>query len=135
MRGTVRYAAFDAARAPVLPVIDRLAGTNRAVRIGSWSWSGGVAALAAARGRTVIAEEYEYVPRPHIAGLERAYLEPDEMVLALPAAHPKPQTTRYRSRRYATSPGRPGTRGPPTRTWSRASAAPSAALSPMSATA
>jgi DNA-binding transcriptional LysR family regulator len=35
-----------------------------------------------------IAEEYEHAPRPRMAGLERAYLDPDEMVLALPAAHP-----------------------------------------------
>ena len=42
----------------------------------------------AARGAVelAIAEEYEHAPRPHVAGLERAYLEPDEMVLALPAA-------------------------------------------------
>ena len=35
-----------------------------------------------------IAEEYEHAPRPPLAGLERAYLEPDEMVLALPAEDP-----------------------------------------------
>ena len=92
----------------------------------------------AARGgvELAIAEEYEHAPRPHVAGLERAYLDPDEMVLALPAAHAGGRTTtRCRSRRCATSRGRPGTRGPPTRTWSRGSAAPSAASSPMSATA
>ena len=35
-----------------------------------------------------IAEEYEHAPRPLVAGLERRYLEPDEMVLALPNGHP-----------------------------------------------
>ena len=32
----------------------------------------------------VIAEEYEHAPRPRLPGLRRDYLEPDEMLLALP---------------------------------------------------
>ena len=138
MRGTVRVAAFQtAARALVLPAIDRLTGTHPGLRIELVELEAEESLPLAARGAVelAIAEEYEHAPRPHVAGLERAYLEPDEMVLALPAATRRQQTTRCRSRRCATSPGRPGTRGPPTRTWSRGSAAPSAALSPMSATA
>lgn len=39
-----------------------------------------------------IAEEYEHAPRPRVAQLHRRYLEPDEMVLALPCDHPAAQS-------------------------------------------
>jgi DNA-binding transcriptional LysR family regulator len=90
-RGTVRVAAFQtAARALVLPAIDRLAGTHPGLRIELLELEAEESLPLAARGAVelAIAEEYEHAPRPHVAGLERAYLEPDEMVLALPAADP-----------------------------------------------
>ena len=90
-RGTVRVAAFQtAARALVLPAIDRLAGTHASVRIELVELEAEESLPLVARGAVelAIAEEYEHAPRPHVAGLERAYLDPDEMVLALPAAHP-----------------------------------------------
>ena len=90
-RGTVRVAAFQtAARALVLPAIDRLAGTHASVRMELVELEAEESLPLVARGAVelAIAEEYEHAPRPHVAGLERAYLDPDEMVLALPAAHP-----------------------------------------------
>jgi DNA-binding transcriptional LysR family regulator len=90
-RGTVRVAAFQtAARALVLPAIDRLTGTHPGLRIELLELEAEESLPLAARGAVelAIAEEYEHAPRPHVAGLERAYLEPDEMVLALPAADP-----------------------------------------------
>src|ERR671931_198093 len=35
-----------------------------------------------------IAEEYEHAPRPRVQQLHRDYLEPDQLVLALPVDHP-----------------------------------------------
>lgn len=35
----------------------------------------------------MIAEEYEHAPRPRLPELHREYLEPDEMVIALPRDH------------------------------------------------
>ena len=90
VRGTVRVAAFQtASRALVLPAIDRLAGTHPGLRIELMELEAEESLPLAARGAVelAIAEEYEHAPRPHVAGLERAYLDPDEMVLALPAAH------------------------------------------------
>ncbi len=89
--GTVRVAAFQtAARALVLPAIDRLAGTNPGLRMELVELEAEESLPLTARGGVAlaIAEEYEHAPRPHVAGLERSYLDPDEMVLALPAAHP-----------------------------------------------
>ena len=90
VRGTVRVAAFQtASRALVLPAIDRLGETHPAVRIELIELEAEEALPLAARGgaELAIAEEYEHAPRPHVAGLERTYLDPDEMVLALPAGH------------------------------------------------
>jgi DNA-binding transcriptional LysR family regulator len=89
--GTVRVAAFQtAARALVLPAIDRLAGTHPGLRMELVELEAEESLPLAARGgvELAIAEEYEHAPRPHVAGLERVHLDPDEMVLALPAAHP-----------------------------------------------
>ena len=102
VRGTVRVAAFQtASRALVLPAIDRLAGTHPALRMELVELEAEESLPLAARGgvELAIAEEYEHAPRPHVAGLERAYLDPDEMVLALPAGTRRPPTTRCRSRR------------------------------------
>ena len=90
VRGTVRVAAFQtAARALVLPAIDQLAVTHPNLRMELVELEGEESLPLVARGgvELAIAEEYEHAPRPHMAGLERAYLDPDEMVLALPAAH------------------------------------------------
>lgn len=89
--GTVRIAAFQtASRALVLPAIDRLAGTHPGLRMELVELEAEESLPLAARGgvELAIAEEYEHAPRPRVAGLERVYLDPDEMVLALPATHP-----------------------------------------------
>ena len=91
VRGTVRVAAFQtAARALVLPAIERLAGTDPGLRMELVELEAEESLPLTARGGVAlaIAEEYEHAPRPHVAGLERSYLDPDEMLLALPAAHP-----------------------------------------------
>ena len=90
VRGTVRVAAFQtASRALVLPAIDQLAGTHPGLRMELVELEGEESLPLLARGgaELAIAEEYEHAPRPRMAGLERVYLDPDEMVLALPAAH------------------------------------------------
>src|SRR6185436_17303245 len=48
-----------------------------------------LALLARGALDVVIAEEYEHAPRPHVPQLRRDYLEPDEMLLALPHAAPE----------------------------------------------
>ena len=91
VRGTIRVAAFQtASRALALPAIDRLAATHPGLRMELVELEGEESLPLAARGgvELAIAEEYEHAPRPHAAGLERVYLDPDEMVLALPAGHP-----------------------------------------------
>jgi DNA-binding transcriptional LysR family regulator len=91
VRGTVRVAAFQtASRALVLPAFDRLAATHPGLRMELVELEAEDSLPLAARGgvELAIAGEYEHAPRPHVAGLERVYLDPDEMVLALPAAHP-----------------------------------------------
>ena len=91
VRGTVRVAAFQtAARALVLPAIERLAETNPGLRMELVELEAEESLPLTARGGVAlaIAEEYEHAPRPHVAGLERSYLDPDEMLLALPAADP-----------------------------------------------
>ena len=88
--GTVRVAAFQtASRALVLPAIERLATTHPGVRLELIELEGEDSLPLAARGgaELAIAEEYDHAPRPHLAGLVRTYLDPDEMVLALPAGH------------------------------------------------
>ena len=73
----------------MLPAIDRLAGAHPNLRMELVELEGEESLPLVARGgvELAIAEEYEHAPRPHVAGLERAYLDPDEMVLALPAGH------------------------------------------------
>ena len=91
VRGTVRIAAFQtASRALVLPAIERLHATHPSVRIELIELEAEESLPLTARGGAdlAVAEEYEHAPRPHVAGLERTYLDPDEMVLALPASHP-----------------------------------------------
>src|SRR5918994_496894 len=40
----------------------------------------------------VIAEEYDHAPRAHVSGVHREALAPDELLLALPPAHPAAAT-------------------------------------------
>jgi DNA-binding transcriptional LysR family regulator len=52
----------------------------------------------------VIAEEYEHAPRPRLPQLEREYLAPDPMLLALPAAAEGPvRLADLRDRVWATA--------------------------------
>ena len=88
--GTVRVGAFQtAASAIVIPALDRLAERHPALRVELVESEAEQSLPALERGRldVAIAEEYEHAPRPHSARLRREYLEPDEMVLALPRGH------------------------------------------------
>jgi DNA-binding transcriptional LysR family regulator len=85
--GTVRIGAFQtAASAIVIPALDRLAERHPGLRVELVEAEAEQSLPALERGRldVAIAEEYEHAPRPHSARLRREYLEPDEMVLALP---------------------------------------------------
>jgi DNA-binding transcriptional LysR family regulator len=88
--GIVRVGAFQtAASAIVLPALDRLAECHPRLRIELVEAEAEESLPALVRGRldVAIAEEYEHAPRPRVAQLRRTYLEPDEMVLALPSDH------------------------------------------------
>jgi DNA-binding transcriptional LysR family regulator len=88
--GTVRVGAFQtAASAIVIPALDRLAERHPGLRVELVESEAEQSLPALERGRldVAIAEEYEHAPRPHSARLRREYLEPDEMVLALPHGH------------------------------------------------
>jgi DNA-binding transcriptional LysR family regulator len=95
--GTVRVGAFQtAASAIVIPALDRLAASHPRLRVELVEAEAEESLPALERGAVdvAIAEEYEHSPRPRSARLHREYLEPDEMVLALPRTHP--QATRKR---------------------------------------
>jgi DNA-binding transcriptional LysR family regulator len=88
--GTVRVGAFQtAASAIVIPALDRLAERYPRLRVELVESEAEESLPALERGTfdIAIAEEYEHAPRPHRARLCREYLEPDEMVLALPRGH------------------------------------------------
>jgi DNA-binding transcriptional LysR family regulator len=88
--GTVRVGAFQtAASAIVIPALDRLAERYPRLRVELVESEAEESLPALERGNfdVAIAEEYEHAPRPHSARLCREYLEPDEMVLALPRGH------------------------------------------------
>jgi DNA-binding transcriptional LysR family regulator len=89
--GTVRVGAFQtAASAIVIPALDRLAERHPRLRVELLEAEAEESLPVLARGGldVAIAEEYEHSPRPRSAQLHRDYLEPDEMVLALPRDHP-----------------------------------------------
>ncbi len=89
VRGTVRVAAFQtAAAALALPALEALAEAHPALRAELVEAEAEESLPLLARGAldVVIAEEYEHAPRPRLPGLRRDYLEPDEMLLALPRA-------------------------------------------------
>jgi DNA-binding transcriptional LysR family regulator len=95
--GTVRVGAFQtAASAIVLPALDRLAASHPRLRVELVEAEAEESLPALERGAidVAIAEEYEHSPRPRTSLLHREYLEPDEMVLALPRTHPKAARTR-----------------------------------------
>jgi DNA-binding transcriptional LysR family regulator len=91
VRGTVRVAAFQtAAAALAMPAIDRLAAAHPDLRVELLEAEAEESLPLLARGGVdvAIAEEYEHAPRPRLPELERAYLEPDTMLLALPRPEP-----------------------------------------------
>jgi DNA-binding transcriptional LysR family regulator len=91
VRGTIRVGAFQtAASAIVIPALDRLAERHPRLRVELVEAEAEESLPVLQRGGldVAIAEEYEHAPRPRSAQLRREYLEPDEMVLALPRAHP-----------------------------------------------
>ena len=91
VRGRVRIAAFQtAARNIALPALEQLARDHPALRPELVEEEAEQSFPLLVRGAVdvAIAEEYEHAPRPRVTGLERRYLEPDEMVLALPNDHP-----------------------------------------------
>jgi DNA-binding transcriptional LysR family regulator len=95
--GTVRVGAFQtAASAIVIPALDRLAESHPRLRVELVESEAEESLPTLERGTfdVAIAEEYEHAPRPHSARLRREYLEPDEMVLALPRGHPATKRTR-----------------------------------------
>jgi DNA-binding transcriptional LysR family regulator len=88
--GTVRVGAFQtAASAIVIPALDRLAAEHPRLRVELVEAEAEQSLPALERGGidVAIAEEYEHSPRPRNPLLHREYLEPDEMVLALPTGH------------------------------------------------
>jgi DNA-binding transcriptional LysR family regulator len=95
--GTVRVGAFQtAASAIVIPALDRLAERHPRLRVELVESEAEESLPALERGHfdVAIAEEYEHAPRPHNARLRREYLEPDQMVLALPRGHAAASSTR-----------------------------------------
>jgi DNA-binding transcriptional LysR family regulator len=89
--GTVRVGAFQtAASAIVLPALDRLAERHPRLRVELVEAVAEDSLPVLVRGGldVAIAEEYEHAPRPRSLQLHREYLEPDEMMLALPRGHP-----------------------------------------------
>jgi DNA-binding transcriptional LysR family regulator len=87
IRGTVRVAAFQtAARALVMPALGQLADAHPGLRVELAEAEAETSLPLLARGGldVAVAEEYELAPRPHLARVHREYLEPDEMLLALP---------------------------------------------------
>jgi DNA-binding transcriptional LysR family regulator len=91
VRGLVRVAAFQtAASALVIPALQPLAEQHPNLRVELLEAEAETSLPLLVRGGVdvAIAEEYEHAPRPQIPQLHRDYLEPDELVLALPPGHP-----------------------------------------------
>jgi DNA-binding transcriptional LysR family regulator len=96
VRGTVRVGAFQtAASALVIPAIGHLAREHPDLRVELLEAEAETSLPLVVRGGldVAIAEEYEHAPRPRVATLHRDYLQPDEMVLALPRRHPAARAT------------------------------------------
>ena len=71
------------------PALDRLAREHPELRVELVEEEAEESLPLLLRGRldVVIAEEYEHAPRERLPELHRSYLEPDEMVIALPSDH------------------------------------------------
>jgi DNA-binding transcriptional LysR family regulator len=105
VHGTVRVAAFQtAARALCMPALERLAEAHPGLRIELVEAEAEESLPLVVRGRldVAIAEEYEHAPRPRLPQLDREYLQPDEMVLALPRALAQDDPVSLRSLHDAT---------------------------------
>ena len=92
VRGLVRVGAFQtAASALVIPALGPLAERHPNLRVELVEAEAETSLPLVVRGGldVAIAEEYEHAPRPRQAELHRQYLEPDEMLLALPRTHPE----------------------------------------------
>jgi DNA-binding transcriptional LysR family regulator len=90
VRGLVRVAAFQtAASALVIPALEPLAEQHPNLRVELLEAEAETSLPLLVRGGVdvAIAEEYEHAPRPQVAQLHRDYLDPDELVLALPLGH------------------------------------------------
>jgi DNA-binding transcriptional LysR family regulator len=95
VRGLVRVAAFQtAASALVIPALRPLAVQHPDLRVELLEAEAETSLPLLVRGGVdiAIAEEYEHAPRPQVPQLHRDYLEPDELVLALPPGHPAAAT-------------------------------------------
>jgi DNA-binding transcriptional LysR family regulator len=91
VRGVVRVAAFQtAASALVIPALGPLAERHPELRVELFEAEAETSLPLLVRGGVdvAIAEEYEHAPRPRVQQLHRDYLEPDQLVLALPVDHP-----------------------------------------------
>jgi DNA-binding transcriptional LysR family regulator len=90
--GVVRVAAFQTAVAGVLmPAAARLAKTYPDLQLEFVEAEAEEAIPALQRGEVdvVIGEEYPNAPRPRTSGVTRCDLASDEMLVALPAGHPR----------------------------------------------
>jgi DNA-binding transcriptional LysR family regulator len=88
--GTVRVAAFQTAlRFVVMPVLGTLPADVR-VELVEMEAEASLPLLAQGALDVVVAEEYEHAPRAHVPRVQRDYLEPDEMVLAVAAGRKGP---------------------------------------------
>lgn len=91
VRGTLRIAAFQLATLTlVLPALAVLRDDHPDLRVevvGAEAEQS-LPLIRAGRLDLAIAEEYAHAPRPRQPQLERIYLPPDDMLLALPAPHP-----------------------------------------------
>jgi DNA-binding transcriptional LysR family regulator len=95
VRGLVRVAAFQtAASALVIPALQPLAEQHPNLRVELLEAEAETSLPLLGRGGVdvAIAEEYEHAPRRQVPQLHRDYLEPDELVLALPPGHPAAAT-------------------------------------------
>jgi len=91
VRGTVRIAAFQLATlALVMPTLSVLRAEQPDLRVEVIGMEAerSLPLVRAGRLDLAIAEEYAHAPRPRHPQLERISLPPDDMLLALPAAHP-----------------------------------------------
>src|SRR5829696_4630744 len=89
VRGTVRVGAFQtAAMALVVPAIERLAHPELHVELVEGEAEESLPMVIRGELDVAIAEEYDHAPRPRLPQLHREYLEPDQLVLALPRGHP-----------------------------------------------